>query len=197
LNRTAEAFIFPPSKVYLDAVAEDFRRSQVTTIPNLVNHLFLTTALYLLEPIDKPAGYRNKSPNQIIAILEKHRYFHLWRSVNHAVLLCFWAANLALLAVLAQMRKKNVAAVASYAVALTLAGLLMMVANCVLNTFLPRYTLPMWELTILSTSVLLGRTLELPTAAKRKFTVVARGRTRDAQPNAFRCACSRKVDSIF
>jgi len=113
LNRTAEAFIFPPSKVYLDAVAEDFRRSQVTTIPNLVNHLFLTTALYLLEPIDKPAGYRNKSPNQIIAILEKHRYFHLWRSVNHAVLLCFWAANLALLAVLAQMRKKNVAAVAS------------------------------------------------------------------------------------
>ena len=65
-----------------------------------------------------------------------------------------------LLAVLAWLRNQNFAAVASYAVALTLVGLLIMVANCVLLSFLPRFTSPVWELTILSASVLLGKTME-------------------------------------
>jgi hypothetical protein len=171
LNRTAEAFLFPPRRAYIDAVAEDFRRSQTVTIPNVVNYLFLTTtlrSLYLVGKIDNALlpTLGNTSLNQIIAILEKHGYFHLWKSVNHAAFLCFWAATLALLAVLARMRKQSVAAAASYAVTLTLVGLLMMLASCVLAAFLPRFTLPMWELTIVSATVLLGRTLELATTAK-------------------------------
>jgi hypothetical protein len=165
LNRTAEAFLFPPRKTYLSAVARDLRRSQTTTISNVVNYLFLSTTFYYLFP-ERMTGYaplltfRNKSPNQIVAILEKHWYFHLWKSLSHAAFLCFWAANLAFLVLLAQMRKKDVAAVASYAVALTLVGLLMMGTSCLLVAFLPRYALPTWELTILSATILLGLTLE-------------------------------------
>jgi hypothetical protein len=184
LNRTAKAFLFPPRKVYLDAVAEDLRRSQATTIPNVVNHLFLTTTLYFFFPAQRMAGYaplltyRHTSPNQIVGILEKHRYFHLWKSVSHAVFLCLWAANLALLAVCARIRKKRVAAVASYAVALTLGGLLMMLVNCVLIAFLPRFALPMWELTILSAAALLGLTLDLPTRSKAKICGCGTGENR-------------------
>jgi hypothetical protein len=58
------------------------------------------------------------------------------------------------------MRKQGAAGVASYAAALTAVGLLMMLANCVLNVFQPRYTLPMLELTIVSVSILSAKTLE-------------------------------------
>ena len=166
LNRTADAFLFPPRKVYIDAVAEDFRRSQTTTIPNVVNHLFLSTTLYFFYRADRMPGYaamrtfRNSSPNQIVTILNKHWYFHFWKSVSYAGFLCFWAANLALLAVLAQRRKLKVAAVISYAVALTVVALLLMLATCVLTVFLPRFTLPMWELTMLSATVLFAKTME-------------------------------------
>jgi hypothetical protein len=184
LNRTAEAFLLPPRKVFLDAVAVDFRRSQLTTIQNMVNQLFLTTTLYFFFASDRmPAyapllTYRHRSPNEIIGILEKHRYFHLWRRVNYAAFLCFWAANLMLLVVLAQMRERDVAAVASYAVALTLVGVLMMLANCFLIAFLPRFALPMWELTILSVTVLLGLTLDLPNRRKAKICSCATGENR-------------------
>ena len=47
-----------------------------------------------------------------------------------------------------------------YAAALTLAGLTMVLATCLLNQFQPRYTLPMWELMIVSLSVVLGRSIE-------------------------------------
>jgi hypothetical protein len=58
------------------------------------------------------------------------------------------------------MRKQGAAGLASYAAALTAVGLFMMLANCVLIVFQPRYTLPMWELTIVSVSILSAKTLE-------------------------------------
>jgi hypothetical protein len=39
-------------------------------------------------------------------------------------------------------------------------GLLMMLANCALTVFQPRFTLPMWELTIISVSILSGKAME-------------------------------------
>lgn len=50
-------------------------------------------------------------------------------------------------------------AVVSYAATLMLAGLTIMLANCLLAEFQPRYTLPMWELTIISMTVAFGRSM--------------------------------------
>lgn len=165
LNHIAKAFLFPPRKVYLNAVVEDFRRSLCTTIENVVNNLFLTTTFYYLRTEQLPGyaslqTYRNSSANQIVTNLEKHRYFHFWKGLDYAVFLCLWIVNLVLLAVLMQIRKKSIAVVVSYAVALTLVGLLMMLATCVLSGFQPRFTLPIWEVTILSASVLFVKTME-------------------------------------
>ena len=104
--------------------------------------------------------FRDKSAGQIVAIVKKHSYFHYWKSVSYNAFLFFWFINLSLLTVLAKARKEKIGALASYAVALTLVGLVMMFAHCLLSDVLPRRPLPTWELTILSASVLFGKTIE-------------------------------------
>jgi hypothetical protein len=89
--------------------------------------------------------------------------------------LFFCIVNLALFVVTANMRKQEAAGLASYAAGLTLIGLLMMLANCLLAVFQPRYTLPMWELTILSVSILSAKTLEyLFASGKRRQELTLR-----------------------
>jgi hypothetical protein len=51
-------------------------------------------------------------------------------------------------------------AVVYYAAALVVVGLTIMLASCLLGQFQPRYTLPMWELMIISTVIALGRCLD-------------------------------------
>ncbi|PYJ23226.1 MAG: hypothetical protein DME99_03495 [Verrucomicrobia bacterium] len=176
LNRTVQAFLCPPEKIFLSAIAIDFKRSQEVTIPSVVRQLFDSTTRYFSYPEMMPdqatlLTFRDKSAARIMAIFKKHSYFHHPKNFSYSAFLFFWCVNLALLVVLAKMRKEEIAAVSSYAVALTLVGLFMMVANCVLNVFQPRYTLPMWELTIVSLSILFGETMEsLFSPSRRLFS---------------------------
>ncbi len=165
LNRTEKAFLCPPNNILLTAVATDFKKSQETTIPNVVRQLFASTTFLLSVPKVMPAyaslwTFRGKSAAEIMAVFKKHAYFRRPKDFSYSAFLVLWVVNLALLIALARMAKENVAAVCSYTTALTVLGLFMMVANCVLNVFQPRYTLPMWELTIISASVLVSRTME-------------------------------------
>ena len=165
LNRTAQAFLYPPEKIFLSAVASDFTRSSDITIPRVVNSLFGHTKFYFSHRDSMPGcatlfTFRDKSAAQIVAIFKNHSYFHRRKSFSYNAFLFFWFTNLLLLAVLPKARKEEVAALSSYATALTLLGLVMMLANCFLTAFMPRFTLPMWELTIVSASVLVGRTME-------------------------------------
>lgn len=165
LNRTEKVFLCPPNKVLLTAVARDFKRSQETTIPDVVRQVFASTTSLLSIPTVPPAyaslrTFRDSSPAQIMAVFKKHAYFRRPKDVSYRAFLFLWAANFALIIALARTRRLRVSVVGSYAAALTLVGLFMMVANCVLNVFQPRYTLPMWELTIVSASILSAKTLE-------------------------------------
>ena len=165
LNRTARAFLYPPDEIFLRAVGTDFAKSQKTRIPDVVNHLFGSTTFYFSHPETMAdcaslSTFREKSAADILAVFKKHSYFRHAKRFGYTGFLIFWLVNLSLLAVLAKIRKEDVATVFSYATALTLIGLLIMLANCVLTEFQSRFTLPMWELTIVSVSVLFGRTVE-------------------------------------
>ncbi|HEY2569770.1 MAG TPA: hypothetical protein VGI25_10650 [Candidatus Udaeobacter sp.] len=165
LNHMARAFLYPPQKVFLSAVATDFKRSQQTTIPSVVRQLFVSTTSYFLhtELMPEQAGlltFRNKSAAEIVAIFKKHSYFRHPKNFSYNAFLFFWGLTVGLLAVLAKRRKEELPAVFSYAAALTIAGLFMMLANCVLTVFQPRFTLPMWELTIVSLTILFAKTME-------------------------------------
>ncbi len=165
LNRTMRTFLYPAEKIFLSAVATDFNRSQEATIPSVVRELFADTTRYFLYPELMPdqaalMTFRDKSAAHIIAYFKKHSYFHHPKNFSYSAFLFFCFVNLVSLVVLPKTRKEEASAVSSYAVALMLVGLFMMVANCFLNVFQPRYTLPMWELTIISASVLFGKTME-------------------------------------
>ena len=161
LNRTASAFLYPPKRTFLNAVATDFKRSQRITIPDVVSFLFVTTRFYFSHRDAMPqcaslVTFRNKGADEIFAVFKKHSYFRHPKNLSYRALLFLWLFSLVLLAAISKMRKQKAASAASYAVALTALGLLMMLASCFLTIFQPRYTLPMWELTIVSLVILSG-----------------------------------------
>ena len=165
LNRTALAFLYPPHEIFLSAVATDFKKSQEVTIPDLVGFLFATTNFYFSHREAMPqcaslASFRGKDPNQVIAVFKKHSYFRHPKNVSYRGLLLFWVAVLGLFIIIAKIRQREAADLSLYASALTVIGLFMMLASCVLTVFQPRFTLPMWELTIISLFILLGRMME-------------------------------------
>src|SRR5262249_7117303 len=100
-----------------------------------------------------------KNSAQVMAVFKEHSYFDHPKHANYRVLLLLWCVILAFVVVAGKRWMKHSTAIAWYAAALTLLGLFMMLANCFLNVFQPRYTLPMWELTIISISVLFGETM--------------------------------------
>jgi hypothetical protein len=165
LNRTALAFLYPPQWTFLSAVATDFKRSQQIAIPDVVSFLFVTTRFYFSHPGAMPqcaslVTFRDKNAAQIFAIFKTHSYFRHPKDLSCRTLLFLWLINFWLFLVIANMRKQEAAALSSYAAGLTLIGLLMMLANCLLAVFQPRYTLPMWELMIVSVFILSAKTLE-------------------------------------
>lgn len=173
LNRTALAFLSRPGKILLSAVATDFKRSQEITIPDVVSFLFVATRYYFSHPAVMPQcasliTFRDKNAVEVFAIFKKHSYFRHPKNVDYRALLLFWLVVLALFLLIAKIRMREAADLASYATALTVIGLLMMLANCALTVFQPRFTLPMWELTIISVSILSGKSVEYLLAGRRQ-----------------------------
>src|SRR5437870_3278067 len=81
LNRTVQAFLYPPEKIFLSAIATDFKRSQEATMPSVVRQLFASTTRYFSYPESMPdhatlLTFRDKSAAEIMAIFKKHSYFH-------------------------------------------------------------------------------------------------------------------------
>ena len=103
--------------------------------------------------------FRNKSAEEILGYYKRHSFFHRGKGRSYSV---FWFLWLALILILVFVKKKGAheMAVTYYAVALTVVGLTIMLVNCLLVEFQPRYTLPMWELTIISVTVAFGRIME-------------------------------------
>jgi hypothetical protein len=164
LNHTIPAFLWPPRDVFVSAVATDFARARATTIPNVVRSLFVHTIFYYSHR-DAMPGYaplitfRDKSENEILAYYKRYGYFYHRKEFGYNAIWCLWFAMIPILVVVTKKRSGEMAVV-YYAAALTLVGLTMMLANCLLAEFQPRYTFPMWELTIISVSVVFGRGME-------------------------------------
>jgi hypothetical protein len=89
----------------------------------------------------------------------QHSFFRRGKGLSYSVLWLLW---LALISILVFVKRKGAdeIAVTYYALALTVVGLTIMLVNCLLVEFQPRYTLPMWELTIISMTVAFGRSMD-------------------------------------
>lgn len=164
LNRTVLAFLWPPRGVFVSAVVTDFAKARMTTIPNVARSLFVHTIFYYAHPEAMPGyaplvTFRGKTADGILANYKRHPYFYHRKEFSYNALWCLWVGLISVLAVRTRKRSGEMAVV-YYAAALTLVGLTIMLVNCVLVEFQPRYTLPMWELTIVSVSLLFGRSMD-------------------------------------
>jgi hypothetical protein len=166
LNRTAAAFLWPPRKQFLGIVESDFAKSQEVTTPQVVRFLFLTTAAYfrnfrngaeVMPQLASLVTFRGKNAAQILGILKEHPYLRHPIKIQYRTFLLIWLVPLVFCIRLKRRRNESRIAIVFYAVALVMIGLFMTLANSFLNEFQPRYTLPMWELTIVSAAILLGR----------------------------------------
>ena len=164
LNQMERTFLCPPQKIILSVAAADFKKSQRISIPSIVRQVFSDTTFYFSYPDRMPdfgplSSFRDTNAEAIMTIFEQHPYFHRPKMTYRSFLL-FWLVNLTLLVAIANMRKKDATGIVSLAAALTVVALFIMAANCVLNVFQPRYTFSMWELTIISASLLSARSIQ-------------------------------------
>lgn len=168
LNQTARVFLTSPSAPFLRAVRADFAKSQASTLANVIGSPFNHTRFYFSHARSMPRcanlmTFRARNPAMILAQLNT-RYLRGWRKFSFRALIVGWAALALLVAYLSRSRGLPVL---SYAAGLTIVGLLMMLANCLLNEYQARYTLPMWELLILSATILVGSTTQFFRGASR------------------------------
>ena len=160
LNEMATAFLWPPTAAHLRVARYDFARARQITPRDIDNSLFRTTAFYFDHPDLMPESrklvtFRDSSAKAINDIPNEHHYFGLGRRLTYNRCFALWIVILAL--VLFLLRGRPAAArVVPYAFTLTAAGLVMMCSTCLLGELLPRYTLPMWELLVVSIFLLLG-----------------------------------------
>ena len=165
-NDMAWAFLKAPEPRYLEAVITDAARAFRTTLSEVTDSLFATTAYFFRFPERMPqyAGlrtFRGQSAEAIVAVPTMHWYLKLGRGAPYHLVLAIWAALLAGFWVRGRRRGVATFVSSSYTIALTLTGFLMMLSTCVLGEMLPRYTLPMWQCLLLALLILTGEIFNL------------------------------------
>ncbi len=157
LNDTAYACLLSPSQPYLRAVGTDFIKSFTISISQVIAAPFVHTMFYFSHPqwMTQCAHLKTfTDQDQSTVLRQLHSYTgQRQEKLRYDRLLLCW---LALLLIYAWRARAEAIALSAYTFALNVTSLLIITANCVLNEFQPRYTLPAWELLIVSIFIMLG-----------------------------------------
>jgi hypothetical protein len=117
---------------------------------------FVHTIFYFSYPESMPQyahldTFQNHDRSSILA--QFHSILGGHGKLSYHRLLLGW---LVLVLIFGWRARTQAIALSAYTVALNASGLLMTTANCLLNEFQPRYTLPAWELLIIAVVISLG-----------------------------------------
>jgi hypothetical protein len=171
LNEMAAAFLSPPVAELATAARKDLATALAMPATEIGDHLFATTAYFFQHRETMPgcatlATFRNSKAEAITRLPTEHRYFHLWGGVNAKAALVCWFVLLAACVGAAWRRRENLSASASFAVALTLTGVLITIANCLLTELLSRFVAPLWLFLLLSLQILVASILGLASSRR-------------------------------
>ncbi|HEX8678395.1 MAG TPA: hypothetical protein VF683_00420, partial [Chthoniobacterales bacterium] len=166
LNAMTRGFLNPPHPLYLAAVSRDLRNARLTALATIPASLFETTTYFFTnrETMPQLAGlvtFRDYSADQIRSIAANTGYFAIGKGWTYGRGLMIWVVLLGVVLIGARARYEALAPVIGYAIALTSVGMVMMVSSSLFGEYLPRYTMPMWLLLVLSSFIIAA---ELPAA---------------------------------
>ena len=166
LNELPLAFARGAPSALWRAAATDFAGARQMTIADLTEFLFWSTAFYVGREDKMPqlsglATFRDGNAEAIVARGKQARYLRLWSGVSLNWWCAAWLLAFGALVALGTVGRIDVVASCSYATALMVAALLILVAHCFLTELLPRYVLPTFQLLCLSLLVLVSRIVEI------------------------------------
>lgn len=159
LNEMSYAFLYPPSSALWSAVLQDFEHATQLREADVVHYLFLTTDYVFDHAASLPQCARLKTfrePRTKLASAANQFYFRWWNPISFRL----WSIIFLLLLLMAVFMKEKAQTddgrVVLYAVILFVFGVTMVLLNFFFSAIQPRFALPMMELLILSTMILLG-----------------------------------------
>lgn len=160
-NQMALAFLLPPPPELWRVAQADFAAALNMSLTEIVDLLFETTAYFFEHKDEMPAcaglvTFRDTNAETLNGMPSRHPYFHLWRGLTFNRALVIWLGSLLVFVVITRGRKRDVTAISAFGIALVTIGLLMVASACLLTESLPRYTLPMWQLLLLSLYIFAG-----------------------------------------
>lgn len=169
LNKMAFAFLWPPPPELRNAVRTDFVAGIKLPSTVISEYLFATTSYYFQHQAEMPAcanliTFRgDMNADKIWQLAFQYRYFHLWQGLSYSWAFLLWLGSGLVFLLVARLKSTSASAITGLGIALTVAGLLIFAATCVLHDYEPRFGLSMWELLFLSFLLFAGATADLLT----------------------------------
>ncbi|MEY2562996.1 MAG: hypothetical protein QOH88_1189 [Verrucomicrobiota bacterium] len=166
LNQMAFAFLLPPTPEHWHAAQAEFARALKMPSTETSHYLFATTAYYFQHKDEMSAcanlsTFRSFNADEILKLPSQHLYLRLWQGLSYNSAFVIWLISLATFIVVARRKALHLGAISAFGLTLTAFGLLIFAASCVLHEYEPRFALTMWQLTLLSLYLFLGRTADL------------------------------------
>jgi hypothetical protein len=164
LNEITLALLWPPDPCIVRAAVSDTAHSFDITPFDVTKHLFISTAAYFRQPQQMPAcaklvTFSAYDAISMRAIPLRYRYFRAWKAWPFSRCLLVWFALFLAASVAAWFRAAKLTRTLFYAAALLLTSFVTVLLNFFLTEFQTRYTLPMWEMLVLSFILMLGAVL--------------------------------------
>jgi hypothetical protein len=180
LNEMAFAFLVPPTPELIQAAALDFATARKMPTTDIVDHLFEMTGYFFDHQDEMPAcagllTFRNYNTQTINRIPSDRPYFHLWGGLTYNYAIVIWLASLLGLIAVGRLKRVDIAPVLAFGIAVTGLGVLVVATNCFLGESLPRYALPMWQMLLLSSYLVIGTAVDLVGAANSKTIATTTG----------------------
>ena len=159
LNDVAGAFLSPPPSPLFAITWDDFVQATRLTESDIACYLFETTDYINVHRQQMPQAATlitfRRPADQVMKFMNA-AYFHLWDFLSFRGWCVVWSGTAALVWAIGRRATQPPIQIVSYAVVLCGTGGLMTLLNCFFTQFLPRFALPMMELTLLSLTILLG-----------------------------------------
>ena len=159
LNEIASGFLYPPAAPLREVALSDFTNATRSSETDIVQFLFVNTDYFFSHREKMPQCSHLltfRQPREQLIEAYKLSYFQWWKALSFRAWGIFGFVALLSTLVVDYKRGGPSAPVILYAVSLCIVGMVVVLLNCFFAQLQPRYILPMMELLLLSTIILLG-----------------------------------------